>query len=86
MSINHLLIDVVPSVPSVRNRLGDALREVQLLRRLLRLTELAEEYRQMDRHVAAGMGDAPGEVDRRATVRLAGLQEDVVDGDPEPAA
>ncbi len=48
MSINHLLLDVVPSVPSVRHRLGDALREVQLLRRLLRLSELAEEYRLKD--------------------------------------
>jgi hypothetical protein len=43
-----LLIDLIPPPQSVANRLGDALREVQLLRRLLRLADLAEQYRLCD--------------------------------------
>jgi hypothetical protein len=36
----------------VADRLGDALREVELLRRLLRLSEHAEHYRTIDRRRA----------------------------------
>jgi hypothetical protein len=47
------IIDVIPDPAVVRNRLGDALREVQMLRRLLRLADLAEKYRNYDRHRSA---------------------------------
>jgi hypothetical protein len=43
------LVELIPPPQSVRDRLGDALREVQLLRRLLRLADLAERYRECDR-------------------------------------
>ena len=43
------LLTSLPSPQLVRNRLGDALREVELLRRLLRLSERAEQYRTWDR-------------------------------------
>jgi hypothetical protein len=46
---NHLLIDLIPSPQAVRERLGDALREVKLLRRLLQLADVAEQYRESDR-------------------------------------
>jgi hypothetical protein len=46
---NCLLIDLIPTPHAVRGRLGDALREVRLLRRLLRLADLAETYREYDR-------------------------------------
>jgi hypothetical protein len=45
----RLLIDVIPDPGMVVDRLGDALREVELLRRLLRLADLAEEFRHCDR-------------------------------------
>jgi hypothetical protein len=47
-----LIIKRIPSPQVVRNRLGDALREVQLLRRLLRLADLAEKYRTIDQRAA----------------------------------
>jgi hypothetical protein len=50
MAANHLLIDLIPPPQAVRYRLGDALREVELLRRLLRLADLADHYRRLDRH------------------------------------
>ena len=46
---------VVQSLPSptvLRHRLGDALREVELLRALVRLAEKAERYRERDRALA----------------------------------
>ena len=46
---NTLLIDLLPDPQAVQTRLGDALREVELLRRLLRLSRLAEQYRAIDR-------------------------------------
>jgi hypothetical protein len=47
---NKPIIDLIPAPEDVRYRLGDALREVELLRRLLRLAERAEQYRDIDRH------------------------------------
>jgi hypothetical protein len=43
------LIDTLPTPAAVRERLGDTLREVELLRRLLRLVRAAEQYRDADR-------------------------------------
>jgi hypothetical protein len=45
------LIDTLPDPARIRVRLGHALREVQLLRRLLSLAKTAETYRAMDRDV-----------------------------------
>jgi hypothetical protein len=42
------LIESLPPPEQVRERLGDALREVELLRKLLRLSQRAEEYRAAD--------------------------------------
>lgn len=39
------LVDQIPDPGSVRERLGEALREVELLRRILRLSEHAAKYR-----------------------------------------
>jgi hypothetical protein len=50
MSLDEPLIDCLPQPAQVRSRLGDALREVELLRRLLRLSERAEEFRRSDCH------------------------------------
>jgi hypothetical protein len=49
MSIDKPLIDSLPAPAMVRDRLGDALREVELLRRLLRLAVTAEQFRATDR-------------------------------------
>jgi hypothetical protein len=46
------LIDTLPDPDHLHARLGDALREVRLLRGLLRLARLAEQYRECDRHSA----------------------------------
>ena len=54
------LIEILPDPATVRIRLGYALREVELLRRLLRLAKTAETYRVLDR-------DAQGK--READVR-----------------
>jgi hypothetical protein len=43
------LIDTLPTPDAVRERLGDTLRELELLRRLLRLAKAAEQYRAADR-------------------------------------
>jgi hypothetical protein len=45
------LVENMPPVAEVRDRLGDALREVTLLRRLLRIAERAEEWRQRDKEI-----------------------------------
>jgi hypothetical protein len=47
---NHALVEIIPPPQAVRERLGRALRELKLLRRLLRLADLAEEFRSIDRH------------------------------------
>ena len=56
------LIDTLPSPAAVRERLGDALREVALLRKLLRVAAAAEQYREADRARVKreeGVADAP---------------------------
>ena len=42
------LIQSLPPPAVVRDQLANALREVELLRRLLRLSERAEQYRHRD--------------------------------------
>ena len=42
------LLRNLPDPATVRDRLGDALREVELLRRLLSLAETAQAYRDTD--------------------------------------
>ena len=42
------LVESLPPPEVVRDRLGDALREVELLRGLLKLAEKAAEYRECD--------------------------------------
>jgi len=46
------IIEILPSAGEVRNRLGAALRQVELLRGLLHLAERAERYRERDQVVA----------------------------------
>jgi hypothetical protein len=41
-------VNALPTVAQVRGRLTDALREVTLLKQLLRLAERAERYRECD--------------------------------------
>jgi hypothetical protein len=53
------LVEILPDPVNVRARLGNALREVELLRRLLRLAKVAETYRALDREAQGkGEGDA----------------------------
>jgi hypothetical protein len=51
MTLEQPLLRSLPPPSQVRDRLGDALREVELLRYLLRLSERAEQYREADRHL-----------------------------------
>lgn len=44
----------LPNPLQVRNRLANALREVEVLRRLLRLTEFAERRRQFEGQQSKG--------------------------------
>jgi hypothetical protein len=41
------VLDTIPPPTVVRDQLGRALREVSLLRRILRLAEKAEQYRSL---------------------------------------
>ena len=52
-----LLIDLLPRPQAVADRLTDALREVELLRRLLRLCERAEHYQALDRQLSEGVSN-----------------------------
>jgi len=54
MTLNKPIIEVLPAPGIVRVRLGDALREVELLRWLLRLAERADQYRQIDKNHQRG--------------------------------
>jgi hypothetical protein len=47
---NKELVESLAPPEHVRHRLGSALREVRLLRGLLRLSQLAEKYRDCDRN------------------------------------
>jgi hypothetical protein len=49
VTLDKSLIDSLPHPDQVRDLLGDALRNVELLRRLLRISERAEQYRRGDR-------------------------------------
>lgn len=51
MTLKAPIVESMPSVQEVRYQLGDALREVELLRGLLRLAERAERYREVDREM-----------------------------------
>jgi hypothetical protein len=53
MNLTRPLVQSLPHPADVRNRLGDALREVELLRRLLVLAERAELYRECDQERAS---------------------------------
>jgi hypothetical protein len=54
VSLKTPIVENMPSVIEVRDKLGDALREVMLLRRLLRIAERAEQWRQRDKEVVDG--------------------------------
>jgi hypothetical protein len=51
MMLNRPLMETLPPPHAVRDRLGDAMREVELLRRLLRLAERAAMYRELDQSI-----------------------------------
>jgi hypothetical protein len=59
LTLEPPLIEELPAPEKVRDRLGDALREVELLRSLLRLSERAQHYRDCDRQPEKG-GPAHG--------------------------
>ena len=49
LQLEKPLIDTLPEPTAVRVRLGDVLREAELLRKLLRLAKAAAAYRELDR-------------------------------------
>jgi hypothetical protein len=49
MTTDRSLTESLPHPSEVRERLGGALREIVLLRRMLRLCERAEEFRAVSR-------------------------------------
>jgi hypothetical protein len=51
------LIETLPTPAELHDRLGRALREVDLCRRLLRVAERAERFRAADRREAEGVAD-----------------------------
>jgi hypothetical protein len=56
MSQTPILAPILESLPpadELRDRLGDALREVDLLRSLIRVAERADRYRERDQEIAA---------------------------------
>jgi hypothetical protein len=61
MTLDQPFLELLPSATIVRHRLGDALREVELLRGLLRLAERAESFRQSDRLLQTKRTPAPKE-------------------------
>jgi hypothetical protein len=61
--LDQPLMTALPAPSEVREKLGAALREAELLRRLLRLAERAEKYRQCLR---AKPSAKSGEPDRAA--------------------
>jgi hypothetical protein len=58
MSLNKPIVQSLPPTQTVRDRLGNALREVELLRSLLKLAEKAERYRERDREIREEEGVA----------------------------
>jgi hypothetical protein len=61
MSLATPLVQNLPPTSEVRHLLGDALREVELLRGLLRLAERAERYQQRDAEVESEQREAANE-------------------------
>jgi hypothetical protein len=62
-------MDLLPHAQAVRDRLTDCLRETHLLRKILRVAERADYYRECDRRAKArreGTRDSAGEEVRRA--------------------
>jgi hypothetical protein len=59
MNLDEPLIRVLPHPDQVQHRLGDALRQVTLLRRLLRLSQKAEEFRDCLKNAEDDPGDSP---------------------------
>jgi len=53
MKIKHPLVNTIPHPRIVCDLLGNALREVELLKKLLIIAERAEKFRQCDRERAA---------------------------------
>jgi hypothetical protein len=51
MPLQTPIIDSLPTPRDIRHMLGDALREVELLRALLKIAERAERYRKIDSKV-----------------------------------
>jgi hypothetical protein len=51
MYLTQPLIEELPEPSKIRRRLGDVLRDAELLRILLRLSERAEQYRALDRRL-----------------------------------
>jgi hypothetical protein len=66
MNLIRPILQTIPPVASVRRKLGRALREVDLLQRLLRVAERAEFYRECDR-----------QADKRRAVHLVSPQRGV---------
>jgi hypothetical protein len=60
VNLEQPLIETLPHPDEVNRSLGTALRQVHLLRRLLKLSETAENYRDCLRHAEApGKGEPP---------------------------
>jgi hypothetical protein len=49
MDLTRPLMETLPPPVKVRRALGDALRQVELLKKLLRIAERVADYRQCDR-------------------------------------
>ena len=56
MNMKLPLMETIPPAPKVRDRLKDAIREVKLLTRFLRIAESADEYRRCDRQAKTDDG------------------------------
>lgn len=70
MFLKSPIVDHFPSVAIVSRRLGDAERDVELLRGLLHLAKKAEFYRECDRRaLAASDHKRKGETERNAEER-----------------
>jgi hypothetical protein len=55
------LIPTLPRPQDIHRRLGDAVREVQLLRKLLRLSQQVVEHQRLGRHIRSSAGEAHGD-------------------------
>jgi hypothetical protein len=48
MTLDQCLLDQLPRPSTIRDRLRETVRETELLRKLLRVAERAEQFRQSD--------------------------------------